>query len=204
MSSGILAIVSGPSAAGKGTVAKRALNLAEERGLDIHLSISMTTRSMKKNEQEGVTYFYVDRESFMKFVGEGGMIEYNEYNGNLYGTPRKIVEEKLAEGHSVILEIDVNGADQVLREFPNATRIFIMPPSLDELRDRIKKRGRDTSEEIELRLTKAREEIPRAEEYDYIIINDIIEEAAEDLLNIISAEKNSVKHKKYIIDKVLG
>lgn len=201
---GILAIVSGPSAAGKGTVVRRAMNIAAEIGQDVHLSISMTSRGIKKDEEEGVTYYYVTRERFQEAIAQNELIEYNCYNGNFYGTPKKVVEERIERGTSVVLEIDVNGADQVMKLYPDAVRIFIMPPSMRELENRIRTRGRETDEEIEQRLAKAREEIPRAADYDYIIINDIIEEAAGDLLNTIVAEKNRASRREWIIDEVLG
>lgn len=201
---GILAIVSGPSAAGKGTVVRRAMSIADEIGQDVHLSISMTTRGIKKDEEEGVTYYYVTRERFEEAIANNELIEYNCYNGNYYGTPKKAIEERIDRGSSVVLEIDVNGADQVVKLFPDAVRIFIMPPSMRELESRIRHRGRETDEEIEQRLAKAKEEIPRASDYDYIIINDIIEEAAGDLLNTIVAEKNRASRRKWIIDEVLG
>jgi len=201
---GILAIVSGPSAAGKGTVVRRAMNIASEIGQDVQLSISMTTRGIKKDEQEGVTYYYVTRERFEEAIANNELIEYNCYGGNYYGTPKKVVEERIERGSSVVLEIDVNGADQVMKRYPDAVRIFIMPPTMRELESRIRTRGRDTEEEIVQRLAKAREEIPRADDYDYIIINDIIEEAAGDLLNTIAAEKNRSFRRKWIIDEVMG
>ena len=201
---GILAIVSGPSAAGKGTVVRRAMSIAAEIGQDVHLSISMTSRGIKKDEQEGVTYYYVTRERFEEAIANDELIEYNCYSGNFYGTPKKVVEERIERGTSVVLEIDVNGADQVMKLYPDAVRIFIMPPSMRELENRIRTRGRETDEEIDQRLAKAREEIPRAADYDYIIINDIIEEAAGDLLNTIVAEKNRASRRSWIIDEVLG
>jgi len=201
---GILAIVSGPSAAGKGTVVRRAMNIAAEIGQDVQLSISMTSRGIKKDEEEGVTYYYVTRERFEEAIANDELIEYNCYNGNYYGTPKKAIADRIERGSSVVLEIDVNGADQVVKLFPDAIRIFIMPPTMEELEKRIRLRGRDTEEEIVQRLSKAKEEIPRAADYDYIIINDIIEDAAGDLLNTIVAEKNRSGRKKWIIDEVLG
>ena len=201
---GVLAIVSGPSAAGKGTVVRRAMNIAAEIGQDIQLSISMTSRGIKKDEEEGVTYYYVTRERFEEAIAGNELIEYNCYNGNYYGTPKKAIADRIERGTSVVLEIDVNGADQVVKLFPDAVRIFVMPPTMAELEKRIRLRGRETEEEIVQRLAKAKEEIPRALDYDYIIINDIIEDAAGDLLNTIVAEKNRSSRKKWIIDEVLG
>lgn len=201
---GVLAIVSGPSAAGKGTVVRRAMSIAAEIGQDVQLSISMTSRGIKKDEEEGVTYYYVTRERFEEAIAGEELIEYNCYNGNYYGTPKKAIADRIDRGTSVVLEIDVNGADQVVRLFPDAVRIFIMPPTMEELEKRIRLRGRDTEDEIVQRMAKAKEEIPRALDYDYIIINDIIEDAAGDLLNTIVAEKNRSSRKKWIIDEVLG
>jgi len=201
---GVLAIVSGPSAAGKGTVVRRAMSIAAEIGQDVQLSISMTSRGIKKDEEEGVTYYYVTRERFEEAIAGDELIEYNCYNGNYYGTPKKAIADRIERGSSVVLEIDVNGAEQVVKLFPDAVRIFIMPPSMGELEKRIRLRGRDTEEEITQRLAKAKEEIPRAADYDYIIINDIIEDAAGDLLNTIVSEKNRTIRKKWIIDEVLG
>ncbi len=201
---GVLAIVSGPSAAGKGTVVRRAMNIAAEIGQDVQLSISMTSRGIKKDEEEGVTYYYVTRERFEEAIANDELIEYNCYNGNYYGTPKKAIADRIERGSSVVLEIDVNGAEQVVKLFPDAVRIFIMPPTMAELEKRIRLRGRETEEEIQQRLAKAKEEIPRAAEYDYIIINDIIEDAAGDLLNTIVSEKNRTSRKKWIIDEVLG
>lgn len=201
---GVLAIVSGPSAAGKGTVVRRAMSIAAEIGQDVQLSISMTSRGIKKDEEEGVTYYYVTRERFEEAIANDELIEYNCYNGNYYGTPKKAIADRIERGSSVVLEIDVNGAEQVVKLFPDAVRIFIMPPSMAELEKRIRLRGRETEEEILQRLSKAKEEIPRAADYDYIIINDIIEDAAGDLLNTIVSEKNRTSRKKWIIDEVLG
>jgi len=201
---GVLAIVSGPSAAGKGTVVRRAMNIAAEIGQDVQLSISMTSRGIKKDEEEGVTYYYVTRERFEEAIANDELIEYNCYNGNYYGTPKKAIADRIERGSSVVLEIDVNGAEQVVKLFPDAVRIFIMPPAMAELEKRIRLRGRESEEEIQQRLAKAKEEIPRAAEYDYIIINDIIEDAAGDLLNTIVSEKNRTSRKKWIIDEVLS
>ena len=201
---GVLAIVSGPSAAGKGTVVRRAMSIASEIGQDVQLSISMTSRGIKKDEEEGVTYYYVTRERFEEAIAGDELIEYNCYNGNYYGTPKKAIADRIERGTSVVLEIDVNGAEQVVKIFPDAVRIFIMPPTMEELEKRIRLRGRETEEEIHQRMSKAREEIPRAVDYDYIIINDIMEDAAGDLLNTIVAEKNRADRKKWIIDEVLG
>ena len=201
---GFLIIVSGPSAVGKGTVVKRAMDLAEERGLPIVLSISMTSRDARLNEQDGVDYFFVSRDEFENAVKNNGLVEYNEYNGNYYGTKRAFVEQCLDEGKSVILEIDVNGGRQVVEQYPNAVTIFIMPPSLKDLENRIRLRNRENEEEIVARLAVGRGEISGCGWYDYIVVNDIIEEAAESLLSIIEAEKHKGTRNANIINEVLN
>ena len=201
---GILLIVSGPSAVGKGTVVKRAMSLAQERGLPIVLSISMTSRPAKANEKEGSDYFFVSRDEFETAIANNGLIEYNEYNGNYYGTKREFVEDCLEKGQDVILEIDVNGGKQVTDQYKNAVTVFIMPPSLKDLETRIRLRNRDNEDEIIARLATGRKEIAGCGWYDYIIVNNIIEEAAESLLSVIEAEKHKASRNINMIDEVLG
>ena len=201
---GIIIIVSGPSASGKGTVVSRALAKADDARIDVQLSISMTTRGIGKGEKEGETYFYVSKEKFEKNIARSNLAEYNSYAGEYYGTPKDKLEEWLNSGSSVILEIDVNGAKQVLRQYPDAVTVYILPPSFQELEYRLRSRGRDSEEKIKYRLAKGRDEIPEAHWYDYILVNEIIEESADDLLCIIRAELNSRRHIEYKIDEVLA
>lgn len=203
-SKGLIVIVSGPSASGKGTVVSRALEKADEARVDVQLSISMTTRGIGKNEVDGETYYYVTKEAFEQHIANRNLVEYNRYAGEYYGTPKDKLEGWLNQGSSVILEIDVNGARQVLEQYPEAVTVYILPPSFQELEYRLRSRGRDSEEKIRYRLAKGREEIPEARWYDYILVNEIIEESADNLLSIIKAEQNSRERIEYKIDEVLA
>lgn len=203
-SKGLIVIVSGPSASGKGTVVSRALEKADEARVDVQLSVSMTTRGIGKNEVDGETYYYVSREEFEKNIADNNLVEYNNYAGEYYGTPKDKLEGWLSQGSNVILEIDVNGAKQVLEQYPEAVTVYILPPSFQELEYRLRSRGRDSEEKIQYRLAKGKNEIPEARWYDYILVNEIIEESADDLLSIIKAEQNSRLRVEYKIDEVLA
>jgi guanylate kinase len=177
---GVLVVVSAPSGCGKGTVIKRLRELTE-----IYFSVSMTTRKPRDEDIPGVTYIFTDREKFQKTAENGGMLEYAEYAGNFYGTPKAPIEEKLAEGKNVILEIEVEGARQVKKLMSDALLIFIMPPSVEELRRRLTDRGTDDPETIERRMKIALSEMEQAKFYDSIIINDDIDRAARELASEI-------------------
>ena len=181
---GKLIVISGPSGAGKSTVVFKALG---ERD-DVCFSISATTRKPRPNEVDGREYFFVDLERFQEMVDNDELLEHAEYVANRYGTPRAYVEEKIAEGMNVILDIEVQGARQVYEKMPEAIMVFVIPPSIDELRKRLEKRGTDTPRAIEARLIRARQEYAEATFYDYIIINDDADEAANELSAIITAE----------------
>lgn len=181
---GKLIVISGPSGAGKSTVVFKALG---ERD-DVCFSISATTRKPRPNEVDGREYFFVDLERFQEMVDNDELLEHAEYVANRYGTPRAYVEEKIAEGMNVILDIEVQGARQVYEKMPEAIMVFVIPPSIDELRKRLEKRGTDTPRAIEARLIRARQEYAEATFYDYIIINDDADEAADELSAIITAE----------------
>jgi guanylate kinase len=200
---GLVVIVSGPSASGKGTVVDRAMEKAGEERVNLRLSVSMTTRGIGRNEVDGESYYFVSRETFEKNIAENNLLEYNSYAGEYYGTPKSMIEEWLDDGCSVILEIDVNGAKQVLRQYPQAVTVYILPPSFRELECRLRNRNRDSEEKIRYRLAKGKDEIPEARWYDYILVNDIIEESADDLLSIIKAELNNRARIVYKIDEVL-
>ena len=201
---GIIIIVSGPSASGKGTVVSRALAKADDARVDVQLSISMTTRGIGKGEVDGETYYYVSKEDFEGHIAAHNLVEYNSYAGEYYGTPKDKLEGWLNAGSSVILEIDVNGARQVLEQYPETVTVYILLPSFHELEYRLRSRGRDSEEKIRYRLAKGRDEIPEAHWYDYILVNEIIEESADDLLCIIRAELSSRRHIEYKIDEVLA
>lgn len=198
MSKGTLFIVSGPSGCGKGTV------LAEILKQDnVYYSVSATTRAPRPGEINGVNYHFLSKDEFEKLIENGGMLEYANYCGNYYGTPKKPVEDMLAESKNVILEIEVQGALKVMEKCPEAVSVFILPPSLKELRRRLHKRGTETEEVIEKRIGEAAGEIRKAVNYDYVMINGELEIAVSDLLSIINSQKLKKENSEYLIDEVL-
>ncbi|MBC7320379.1 guanylate kinase [bacterium] len=182
---GILFIISGPSGVGKGTVIKEVLKLVP----DINLSISYTTRPPRKNETNGKEYFFVSEEEFNRMIERGEFLEWARVHGNLYGTPKRYIEERLKNNEDVILEIDTQGARQVKKAFPNGVFIFILPPSIDELLKRLHKRGTEKEEEIQIRLNNAKEEFKEWEWYNYTVINESIQLTGEIIASIIKAER---------------
>jgi len=180
---GKLIVISGPSGAGKSTVVFKAIEGRD----DVCFSTSVTTRKPRPGEVDGREYFFVDLDRFREMVENDELLEHAEYVGNYYGTPRKFVEDKLAAGVSVFLDIEVQGARQVSRKMPEAVMIFIAPPSLEELEKRLRGRGTDTERAIEARLIRAREEYREADFYEYLIINDDADKAARELNAIIEA-----------------
>jgi len=182
---GILFIVSGPSGVGKGTVINEVLKLVP----DVNLSISYTTRAPRKNETNGKEYFFVSEEEFRCMIERGEFLEWANVHGNLYGTPKRYIEEKLKNCEDVILEIDTQGARQVKKAFPNGVFIFILPPSIDELLKRLYKRGTESKEVIELRLSNAKEELKEWKWYNYTVINESISRTGEIIASIIKAER---------------
>ena len=198
MSRGMLIVVSGPSGCGKGTI------LAEILKDDkFFYSISATTRSPRPGEEDGVNYFFLSKDRFEKLIEEDGMLEYASYCENYYGTPRKPVEDMLEQGKHVILEIEVQGAMKIKEKCPEAVFLFILPPSLKELRRRLNKRGTEAEDVIEKRLNEAAGEIGQAYKYDYAVINGDLDAAVEDIKAIIRAEELNVKNSKNNIDEVL-
>ncbi|PZE22527.1 guanylate kinase [Paenibacillus xerothermodurans] len=181
---GILIVLSGPSGVGKGTVCKALRRYAP----DLVYSVSATTRAPREGEQEGVNYFFRSRDQFQRLIQQNEMLEWAEYVGNFYGTPRKFVEDTLNAGKDVILEIEVQGAMKVKQTFPEAVFIFLLPPSMDELKSRIVGRGTDSQEAIRSRMTVAADEISLIEYYDYAIVNDRVELACSRIQSIIVAE----------------
>ncbi|GAB2561407.1 guanylate kinase [Gracilibacillus alcaliphilus] len=181
---GILFILSGPSGVGKGTVRKALF----EQDTNLKYSISMTTRAMRAGEKEGIDYFYRTREQFEEMIQQGKMLEYAEYVGNYYGTPREYVEETIEQGHDVFLEIEVQGAMQVKKNFPQGVFIFLIPPSLEELKNRIVDRGTETEDLITNRLIEARNEIEMMDYYDYVVVNDNVDTAVKKVQAIVQSE----------------
>ena len=182
---GKLIILSGPSGTGKSTVVFKAM----EGRQDLCFSTSVTTRSPRSGEVDGREYFFIDQARFDEMVEKGELLEHARYVSNSYGTPRPFVEAQLRKGMNVILDIEVQGARQVKEKMPEAVAIFMMPPSLAELRRRLEGRGTEKPEAIEARIARAREEIREADFYDYLILNQDVETAAAEFNAIISAEQ---------------
>lgn len=200
MNKGGVFIISGPSGSGKDTV------LAElfRNRPDLLFSISSVTRPMRQGEKEGDKYNFISRDKFEYLIENDMLLEHNVFVGNYYGTPREPVERAVAEGKDIIIEVDVNGAAQIRQKLPEAVSIFIMPPSFHELKRRLRGRGTESEELIEKRLNSALGEIKRASEYDYIIVNDNITAAADDILSVILSSSFKTDRQKNIIDEVLS
>lgn len=182
---GILIVISAPSGAGKGSVIEEMC----KHNPNLWVSVSATSRPMRSNDKEGKTYYFLSQEEFKQKIEENYFLDYAEYAGNYYGTPRKYIQEHLDQGQDVILEIEITGAMNVKKIIPEALCIFIMPPSLQELKKRLENRGTDTKEKILERFKIAYKEINEVTKYNYVVINDQIETAADKVLSIIKAEK---------------
>ncbi|MFR9233368.1 MAG: guanylate kinase [Eisenbergiella massiliensis] len=192
---GILIVVSGFSGAGKGTLMKELLKTYDNYAL----SVSMTTRKPRPGEEEGKSYFFVDKDTFEETIAKDGLIEYASYCGNYYGTPREYVEACLDNGRDVILEIEIQGALKVKEKFPEALLLFIMPPSAEVLKRRLEGRGTESEEVICQRIARAAEEAEGIENYDYIIINDKLDDCVKEMHSIISASRRNPKRNKELI-----
>jgi guanylate kinase len=194
---GLLIVLSGPSGVGKGTVRKAIFSQEDTK---FEYSISMTTRKPRDGEVDGVDYFFKSREEFEELIGQGKLLEYAEFVGNYYGTPVDYVRETINKGKDVFLEIEVQGAQQVRDKFPEGLFIFLAPPSLSELQNRLVTRGTETDEVIQGRLNTARKEIEMMNLYDYIVENDKIENAVEKINSIVQAEhcKREKVQQRYI------
>ena len=199
MNKGLLLVISAPSGAGKGTIIKRLMD--DDRSLK--LSVSATTRSPRPGEVDGEDYFFLSREEFDDLVKNGEMLEHAEYVGNCYGTPKGPVESWLNDGLNVILEIDVQGGAQVKEIMPECVSIFILPPSMRELENRLRDRSTEKDEVVEARLEAARQEVHCAEDYDYVVVNDTVEKAVEEIKTIIAAEKHRFIRVSSIVERVL-
>lgn len=197
MKSGLLVVISGPAGVGKGSIVKEMMKLSDK----VVLSVSATTRAPRPNEREGINYFFKSREQFEEMISKDELIEWVEYCGNYYGTPREFVLGEIEKGHIVVLEIEVEGAANVRRLFPDSVLCFVLPPDYYELENRLRGRGTEDEETIKRRLQRAREEFQHIDEYDYIILNDTISSAAQRFMNIIESEQMKTHRNKDLINK---
>ena len=198
MSRGVLVVVSGFSGAGKGTIMKRLMAKYDNYAL----SVSATTRSPRPGEEDGREYFFRTREEFEEMIRRDQLIEYAQYVENYYGTPRTYVEEQLAAGRDVILEIEIQGARKIKKKFPEAVLVFVTAPSMAELKGRLVGRGTESQEVIRQRLARAAKEAEGVEEYDYLLVNDDLEKAVDTLHDIIQSEHHSMKRNLGFIHQV--
>lgn len=198
---GILLVVSGPAGSGKGTVNKHLFDTG-----NFVYSVSATTRSPRPGEVDGVNYHFITKEDFLGRIERGDMLEYTEYCGNYYGTPKKEAEEVLASGKNLILEIEVEGAENVKRKYPDSVLVLLLPPSYAVQEQRLRGRGTETEEKITERLARAKEEIFHASSYDYVVYNHDGKdtEAAGEILAIVTAEKCSLSRNPRVAESYLG
>jgi guanylate kinase len=191
MNQGLLIILSGPSGVGKGTLRKK---IMQEASLNLSYSISMTTRPRRQFEQDGIEYFFVTEQEFQKAQEEGQLLEYAEFVGNRYGTPKKFVESLISQGKNVFLEIEIEGANQVMKAYqgPGLVSIFLMPPSFEDLKLRIEKRKTETASVIQERLDKAKREMTLYQGYQYVVINDSVDRAAQEIIDILIQESKAL------------
>jgi len=195
---GILTVVSGFSGAGKGTLMKRLMEDYDNYAL----SISMTTRAPREGERDGIEYFFTTREKFEETIANDGSIEYAQYVGNYYGTPRAYVESQLEAGKDVILEIEIQGALKVKKQYPDCLLLFVTPPSAKELEKRLVGRGTETAEVIAKRLARAVEESQGIEDYDYIVVNDDLDLCVKQLHSLVQNEHFKISQKKDFIEEI--
>ncbi len=195
---GILIIVSGFSGAGKGTIMKELTGRYEQYAL----SVSATTRAPRPGEEDGVAYFFKTTEEFEQMIKDGALIEYARYVDNYYGTPKAYVEEQLAAGHDVILEIEIQGARKIKEQYPDAVLLFVTTKDAKTLKERLEGRGTESPEVIAQRLARAVQESEGIEEYDYLVVNDVLEECVEQVHGIIDSEHRRIVHNKERISKI--
>ena len=198
MSKGLLIVVSGPSGTGKGTVCSELLSQAQ----DLAYSISATTRQPRAGEVDGKNYYFMDKADFEKKIAEGGFLEYANVYGNYYGTPLGKIEERLAEGVDILLEIDTQGAINVMEKCPDGLFIFLVPPSLAELERRIRGRGSETEESLQRRMGSACKEIEDGRKYSYVVVNDTVKHAVQRIMAIRAAEHCRVDRNQEIFEEL--
>lgn len=198
MSKGLKIVLSGPSGSGKGTIVKELIS--DDQFL---LSISATTRAPRQGEEEGVHYFFKTREDFEHMIAQNELLEYAEFCGNYYGTPKAFIEESVKNGKDVILEIEVKGAMQIKEIYPDAIFIFVVPPSLAELESRLVGRNTEAREVIDKRLNRAKEELALYNQYDYVVVNDRLVEAIEEIKCIVRSEKLKSGFSEQVIKNIM-
>lgn len=182
---GILIVLSGPSGTGKGTVAKG----MQGKNKNVYFSVSATTRKPRKNEIDGKDYYFMSKEEIEKIINTGNMLEYAQYCGNIYGTPKKPIIDQLNNGKDVLLDIDVQGGAQVKEKIPECISVFLLPPSLKVLEQRLRDRKTDSEENIKKRLKAAVKELDQVKNYDYLVVNDDLNSCVDDILHILNSEK---------------
>lgn len=199
MAKGLLVVISGPSGAGKGTIYREVINRT-----DMKRSISVTTRAPRKNEVEGVDYYFRTEEQYQQMIAEGAFLETTSVYNNLYGTPKAPVFENLEKGFDVLFEVDVNGSKSIKTKYPDAVTIFLMPPSFEILAQRLRDRRSETESSLKIRLGAAKSELARYNEFDYFVINDTVEQAVLDVLSVINGERRKIKNNIELINKLLA
>lgn len=183
---GILVVVSGPSGVGKGTILRKLVDENES----MRFAVSATTRKPRVGEEEGKSYFFKTEEEFKSMIDNGELLEWVSYCGNFYGKPRKYIEETLNLGYDVIVEVEVEGAENIRKAYPDSLSVFIVPPSFEDLEQRLRNRGTETADVMNNRIKRAKEEMKRAKSYDYQIVNSSVDRAVSELVNIIERAKN--------------
>jgi guanylate kinase len=196
---GILFVISSPSGGGKGTLIRRLLDAVP----GVSYSVSWTTRDARPTEVDGLNYHFVNEEEFERMRARGGFLEWAVVHGHLYGTARSVVEQELSEGHDIVLEIDVQGAEAVRAAFDSVVSVFILPPSFEVLRARLSARMTERREELELRLSNARGEVEQYKYFDYVVLNDEVERAAAQLSGIVLAERARRERQEWVARRVL-
>ena len=196
---GLLILFSGPSGVGKDTVLDVVLN----KNKDLQKSISLTTRDIRENETDGKDYYFISSEDFEKMIAQGEVLEYAQYGSNLYGTPKAPVDKWLSEGKTVVLKIEVQGAENIKKLYPDSVGIFLLPPSMEVLESRLRSRGTEDEDDVKKRLEIAQDEMRKSKMYDYFVINEDIDCASDDVLTIIKALDFSNKRMNNYLSEVI-
>ena len=197
---GMLLLFSGPSGVGKDTV----LDIVLNKDKNLQKSVSLTTREIRENEVDGKDYHFISTEEFENMISQGQVLEFAKYGSNLYGTPKAPVDKWLSEGKTVILKIEVQGASKIKELYPDSVAIFVLPPSMKELENRFRSRGTENEDDIKKRLDIAREEVKRSKDYDFIVINDDLESASDNVLSIVKALDFSYKRMNNYVSEVIN